>query len=77
MDMNVVNYGRIQGTYFDREITKEIYERAIENNGYLTDNDEKIVLTDAERYGYGGSTRKVFEQEGKYYVHCHMYNHCD
>lgn len=78
MDINVEVRGGAHGTtYFDREITKAQYERARGNRDYLTKEDACRVLTDAEKYGYGAATNKVFEQGGKYYVHCYRYNSCD
>ena len=64
-------------TYFDRQITKKQYEAAKKRNGYLEKSDVCKVLSDSERYGYGASCTTVFEQDGKYYVHCSMYNSCD
>ena len=75
-DINVVNTV-FNGTYFDRPITPEQYERAQDNRGYLTDEDKKTVLTESERYGYGASAGSVYETGGKYYVRCHRYNNCD
>lgn len=77
MDINVNNYGRSRGTYFDREITQEQYERAKVNNGFITEYDKLAVLTDAERLGYGATASSVYEKDGKYYVCCHRWNHCD
>ena len=64
-------------TYWDRQITKKQYEAAQANGGRLTKSDANKVLTDAERYGYGASTSRVFEQDGRYYVHCSRSNSCD
>lgn len=64
-------------TYWDREITAEQYERAMTNNGRLFQEDAQAVLTDSERLGYGASATTVFEQDGKFYVHCSMWNNCD
>ena len=65
------------GHYFDREITKEQYDRAIENNGFLTKEDADTVLTVSERCGYGATAGTVKEYDGKYLVSCHMYDSCD
>ena len=37
----------------EKPITKEQYDRARENHGYITEEDMQIVFNDAERYGYG------------------------
>ena len=63
--------------YFDREISKEQYERGVQNRGYLTKDDAKTVLTDAERLGYGATAGSVKEIDGKFYVSCHIYDSCD
>lgn len=64
-------------TYWDRQITKKQYEAAQKNGGRLTRSDENKVLTDSERLGYGASATSVYEQSGKYYVHCSRANSCD
>lgn len=64
-------------TYLDRQITKKQYEAAQKNGGRLTRSDENKVLTDSERWGYGASATSVYEQSGKYYVHCSRANSCD
>ena len=64
-------------THWDRQITKNQYEAAQANGGRLTRSDENKVLTDSERWGYGASATSVYEQSGKYYVHCSRANSCD
>jgi hypothetical protein len=78
-DINVISTGSCgRGmTYWDREITTDQYERAQANNGRLTEDDEKRVLTDSELYGYGASATSVYELDGHYFVRCHRYNSCD
>jgi hypothetical protein len=78
-DINVISTGSCGHgeTYWDREITKKQYEAAQKNGGRLTRSDENKVLTDSERLGYGASATSVYEQSGKYYVHCSRYNSCD
>lgn len=78
-DINIVTTGT-QGrgeTYFDREITRKQYEIAMNNRGRMPESEEKRILSESERWGYGGSCSTVFEQGGRYYVHCHRYNSCD
>lgn len=60
-----------------RQITKEQYERALNNNSYITDEDEMIIFTAAERYGYGIYSDKVIEENGKYYCEFEMGTSCD
>lgn len=78
-DINVISTGSCgRGmTYWDRQITKKQYEAAQANGGRLTRSDENKVLTDSERWGYGASATNVYEQSGKYYVHCSRANSCD
>ena len=80
MDINVRStgtHGRGE-TFFDREITEAQYARAVQiHHGYLTQEEQHAILTDAERLGYGATCGKVFEQDGKFYVSCHKYNSCD
>ena len=64
-------------TYWDRQITKKQYEAAQKNGGRLTKSDVDKVLTDSERWGYGAYATSVYEQSGKYYVHCSRANSCD
>lgn len=64
-------------TWFEREITKEQYDRACENGGYPIKEDVDKILTEAERLGYGASCYRVFEKDGKVFVRCHRYNNCD
>lgn len=37
----------------ERPITKEQYERAQLNSGFITDEDEREIFSDSERLGYG------------------------
>ena len=37
----------------ERPITKEQYERAQLNSGFITDEDECEIFSDSERLGYG------------------------
>ncbi len=65
-------------TFFDREITEAQYMRAVQkHHGYLTREEQNAILTDSERFGYGASCGRVFEQDGKFYVHVSMSNSCD
>ena len=78
-DINIKSMGTFgRGeTYWDREIPKELYDRAVSAGGRFIKDDEEKVLTMSEKWGYGASCGSVFEQGGKYYVHCHRYNNCD
>lgn len=62
---------------FERKITREQYQRAVENRGYVVRDDQKDILTDAERLGYGGTADKVFERDGEFFARCSMWDSCD
>ena len=78
-DINIQTSGGSRGqTWFDREIPEEMYRRAVqENGGRVTNDDVRAVLNEAERLGYGATASTVFEQDGRFYVHCHRWNNCD
>ena len=60
-----------------REITKEQYERAVQNKGYISEVDKADVFTESEIWGYGVYGNKVVEDDGKYYVHYSIGDTCD
>lgn len=60
-----------------REITKEQYNRAVENHRILTAIDRETVFSVCERYGYGVYGGSVSEDGGKYYVHFSLGSTCD
>lgn len=62
---------------YKREITKEIYDNAMNNRGYITASDESKVFTISELCGYGVYGTKVFTDNGKYYVRYDMGSTCD
>lgn len=61
----------------EREITKEQYDRAMQNHRYLVRDDMNFVFNEAERYGYGVYGGSVIEKEGKYYVQYSLGSTCD
>ena len=60
-----------------REITKDQYDRAMQNRGYLTNADKDDVFSVAELCGYGVYGAIVFEKDGKYYVGYSIGDSCD
>ena len=60
-----------------REITKEQYDRAIQNGGLIDDIDRRDIFTESERYGYGIYSPMAFTQDGKYMVAYFRGNTCD
>ena len=59
------------------EIPKEIYNRAVENRGFVTEEDKESVWSVAQLYGYGVYSGHVYEENGKYYVPFSMGDSCD
>ena len=64
-------------TTYKREISKEIYDRAMERKGHITKEDEEKVFTTSEIWGYGVYRTRVCEEDGKYYVYFEMGNSCE
>ena len=64
-------------TNHEREITKEVYDHAKANRGYITADDSDRVFTISELIGYGVYGDQVFERDGKYYVSYSLGSSCD
>lgn len=62
---------------YEAEISKELYDEAMLNDGRFTKEMENNFFTDSIRYGYGLYGTKVFEKDGKYYVRYTTGSHCD
>ena len=60
-----------------KKITKEQYDRAMENNGSICKDDIPAVFTEAERWGYGLYGNSVFEKDGEYFVQYTLGSTCD
>ena len=65
------------GTPF--EISKEVYDRAMKNGGYITSADEKELFTQAQLCGYGVYSDMAYidEETGKYMCRYSMGSSCD
>ena len=61
----------------ERKITKEIYERALKNRGYIDKQDSDKVFTISELCGYGVYGDQVFEKDGDYFVRFERGDSCD
>ncbi len=59
-----------------KEISKEVYDRAIANNGRMTEDDE-IAILGAYVYGYGLYGTAVYQEDGKYMVSFRHGDSCD
>ena len=64
-------------TRHEKEITREQYQRGVENHGYLAKDDMQDVFTDAERLGYGVYSPIVHEIDERFYVHYLLGSSCD
>ena len=62
---------------YEREITKDQYDRAMENHGYLTDEDVDKVFSVAEMLGYGVYSPVVSHYADRYVVRFEMGDTCD
>lgn len=63
--------------FYDKEISKEIYENALKHGGYLTDKDKAKVFDVCELCGYGIYGAKAYEEKGKYYCLYYRGSSCD
>ena len=62
---------------YEREITKEQYDRAMENHGLLTEADMDEVFTTAELCGYGVYGAVVSHYADRYVVRFEIGDSCD
>lgn len=62
---------------FEREISKEVYDRAVLNNNYIAKTDREEVFTVSELCGYGVYVDRVFERGGQYFVAYELGSSCD
>ena len=60
-----------------REISKDIYEKALNNRNYICSEDMNKVFNMAEICGYGIYGAQVYEEDGKYYVSYYRGSTCD
>ena len=61
----------------EREISKEIYDRAKANHGYIAREDIDKVFDISEQLGYGIYGDQVTERDGKYFVCYERGESCD
>lgn len=59
------------------EISKEIYEQALDNRGQIPKEYELDVFGMSIIYGYGLKHNSVFEENGKYYCSYECFESCD
>lgn len=65
----------IKGTPF--EISKEVYDRAMENRGYIVNKDMKELFSISQLCGNGVYSAMAFEKDGKYYCSFWLGSTCD
>ena len=60
-----------------KEISKEIYDRAVANGGIISGDDYKKVFTPQEYLGYGVYSQRVIKENDKYYAQYDIGDTCD
>lgn len=63
--------------FYEKEISKEVYDNAQKNNGYITDDDKKSIFSVCELCGYGIYGAQAYKQKGKYYCTYYRGSSCD
>ena len=63
-------------TYTDK-INKEMYNRAMANNGVMTNEDMNKFFNPCLLWGYGVYGVRVFEENGEYFVKYETGSTCD
>lgn len=63
------------GTEF--EVTKDVYDRAVKNGGYMASEDERKHFSEAILCGYGLYNCRVREENGKYICSYMTGSSCD
>lgn len=59
------------------EISKEVYNNALDHGGMIADEDMGKVFSLVEICGYGVYSTVVYEEQGKYYCSARMGESCD
>lgn len=60
-----------------KEISKEIYDRAMENRGFITSEDKSKIFSVSQLCGYGVYMAMAHEENGEYYCTYQMGSTCD
>ena len=61
----------------DFEVSKDVYDRAKANRGYMAEQDKEALFSDSIRYGYGLYCCVVREKDGKYICSYSIGDSCD
>ena len=59
------------------EISSEVYNRAINNRGYITSEDKNNLFDTWQLCGYGVYGARAYEENGKYWCAYSMGSTCD
>ena len=60
-----------------REISKEVYDRATQNGGVITEQDKERLFSSADLYGYGVYGAHAYMDGDKYMMSYSMGDSCD
>lgn len=60
-----------------KEISQEVYERAVAHSGIITGEDYCKVYSPQEYLGYGVYSQRVFKENDKYFVQYELGDTCD
>lgn len=69
--LGVIEYHNSNTNLHKREITKEQYDRAV------NDHDARGIFTDSEVMGYGVYNTEYIEEDGRYFVTFELGDTCD
>ena len=59
------------------EISKEVYIRAKQNRGYITNEDKNRLFTPQQLCGYGVYSAIAYKENEKYYCSYYLGSSCD
>ena len=59
------------------EISKDVYDRAMRNRGYITETDKSNLFDTWQLCGYGVYSAMAYEKDKKYWCSYYMGSTCD
>ena len=62
---------------YEKKISKEIYDKAVANNGIVPESAYSDIFSVSELIGYGVYLVRPFEKDGKYFVRYQRGDSCD
>ena len=60
-----------------KEISKDIYDRAMQCGSYIFGEDRNRIFTDSQLYGFGIYSAIAVEENGKYYCIYQIGDSCE